>query len=133
MAKQKIKTATEGTLEVTRFINELEHPLKDAIELVRTLILESNPGILEQVKWNAPSFRHKYDFVTFNVRPADKIHLVFHHPFIASIKSPMLEGDYKDRRMVYFKNKAEIEKGRVELQQVIKQWIKLVEAENKPV
>lgn len=126
MAKAKQKTASDGTKEVNDFMEKLEHPLKNEIELVRTIILESDPSILEQVKWNAPSFRNTEDFVTFNVRPVDKIHLVFHHPSIVQIKSDLLEGEYKDRRMLYLGNRAEIDAARTEIQRIIRQSIKLM-------
>ena len=126
MAKAKQKTASDGTKEVNDFMKKLEHPLKNEIELVRTIILESDPSILEQVKWNAPSFRNTEDFVTFNVRPVDKIHLVFHHPSIVQIKSDLLQGEYKDRRMLYLGNRAEIDAARTEIQRIIRQSIKLM-------
>jgi len=129
MAKTKSKNAAEGSKEVNLYMQALEHPLKKEIEFVRKIILESNPNILEQVKWNAPSFRHKYDFVTFHVRSLDKVHLIFHHPYIVQINSPLLQGDYKDRRMVYMKNKVEIDTASKELQRIIRQWVELVEAE----
>ena len=129
MAKTKSKNAAEGSKEVNLYMQALEHPLKKEIEFVRKIILESNPNILEQVKWNAPSFRHKYDFVTFHVRSLDKVHLIFHHPYIVQINSPLLQGDYKDRRMVYMKNKVEIDAASKELQRIIRQWVELVEAE----
>ena len=112
--------------EVNEYMQLLEHPLKKEIEMVRTIILESDPNILEQVKWNAPSFRCTQDFVTFNVRPLDKIHLVFHHPSIVQIKSELLDGDYKNRRMMYLENRAEINTSRVELQRIVCQSVKLI-------
>jgi len=126
MAKAKQKTASDGTKEVNDFMKKLEHPLKNEIELVRAIILESDPSILEQVKWNAPSFRNTEDFVTFNVRPVDKIHLVFHHPSIVRIKSDLLEGEYKDRRMLYLGNRAEIDAAKTEIQRIIRQSVKLI-------
>ena len=129
MAKTKSKTASEGTQEVNEYMKTLEHPLKNEIELVRNIILESDPNIIEQVKWNAPSFRYTQDFVTFNARRLDKLHLVFHHPSIVQIHSKLLEGEYKDRRMLYLAYRAEIEAARNELQRIIRQSVKLIVAE----
>ena len=129
MAKAKIKTASEGTQEVNEYMKTLEHPLKNEIELVRKIILDSEPNILEQVKWNAPSFRYTQDFVTFNTRPLDRIHLVFHYPSIVQIHSDLLEGEYKDRRMMYLANRAEIEAARGELQRIVRESVQLIAAE----
>jgi len=41
----------------------------------------------------------------------------------------LLQGDYKDRRMIYLKNQVDIDAACQELQRIIRQWIKLVEAE----
>ncbi|MBK9014156.1 MAG: DUF1801 domain-containing protein [Saprospiraceae bacterium] len=96
MAKSK---KTDETL-VAEYMQNLEHPLKAEIEALRQIIKAANPAISERIKWNAPSYYAKEDFLTFNHRMVDKVHLIFHHAKIAEIDSPILEGDYKDRRMV---------------------------------
>lgn len=57
----------------------LDHPRKEGMERLRTAILNSNDGISEHVKWNAPSFRYAgEDRVTFRLYPSDRAQLVFH-------------------------------------------------------
>jgi hypothetical protein len=41
--------------EVNRFMKRLNHPLKEGVEQLRTVILDSNDRITEHIKWNAPS------------------------------------------------------------------------------
>lgn len=56
-----------------------EHPRKAAISEVRAIILGADPGITEQIKWNAPSFCYGGDDrVTMRLQPRDCLHLVFH-------------------------------------------------------
>ncbi len=50
----------------------------------------------------------KEDLVTFNPRATKHVHLVFHNIAIVNIKDNLLEGDYKDRRMVYMQNTKEV-------------------------
>jgi len=65
--------------EVEQFMSELDHPLKEEIERLRAAILDSNHGITEHVKWNAPSFCYAgEDRVTFRLYPEDRAQLVFH-------------------------------------------------------
>jgi hypothetical protein len=65
--------------EVDRFMSELDHPLKEEVEQLRTAILDSNDQITEHIKWNAPSFRYAgEDRVTFRLYPEDRAQLVFH-------------------------------------------------------
>ena len=65
--------------EVERFVSGLDHPMKEGIERLRMAILDSNDGITEHVKWNAPSFCYGgEDRVTFRLYPVDRAQLVFH-------------------------------------------------------
>ncbi len=113
----KIKKSDEEL--VAEYMQQLEHPLLSDIEALRTIIKNADPAISERIKWNAPSYFAQDDFLTFNLRMLDKVHLIFHHIKIAGINSPLLEGDYKDRRMVYFKNMEEVNKNKGELERVI--------------
>lgn len=89
-------------------MRKLIHPLKNEIEAVRSIIKNSHAKISERVKWNAPSFFYNEDMATIHVKATKHVHLIFHHPAIVKIISPLLEGDYKDRRMTYFQTMEEI-------------------------
>ncbi len=112
---------------VEAYMEKLEHPLKAEIEAVRAIIKNAAPNISERIKWNAPSYYCKEDMVTFHIRPLEHVHLVFHHPAIVKIKSDLLLGDYKDRRMMYFKNRVEIEAHSAELQRILNELIQFIE------
>jgi hypothetical protein len=65
--------------EVDQYMSGLDHPLKDSIQQLRVAVLDSNPGISESVKWNAPNFRYAgQDRVTFRLQPRNKLQLIFH-------------------------------------------------------
>ncbi len=65
--------------EVERFMEGLDHPLKEEIGRLREAILDSNGRITEHIKWKAPSFRYAgEDRVTFRLHPAERSQLVFH-------------------------------------------------------
>ena len=66
--------------------------------------------------------------MTFNLRSFKRVHLVFHHQAITGIASPSLEGDYKDRRMMYFNNMGAVEQHRDELQRIVHAYVELAEA-----
>ena len=107
------------TDEVNVFMTQLDHPLKDEIEAVRAII-KSNKKIAERIKWNAPSFFYTDDLATIHVKAKQHVHLIFHHPAIVKIKSDLLEGDYKDRRMMYFENMDEVKARKKELIESLK-------------
>jgi len=108
----------KNTKSVSEYMAELEHPLKEEINAVRNII-NSNTKIAERIKWNAPSYFYKADLVTFNPRNQNKVHLVFHHIAITKNTSKLLEGDYKDRRMLYFSSMKEILSKEKQLTQII--------------
>ena len=113
--------------KVSEYMDNLQHPLKQEIESVRKIIKASHPGISERIKWNAPSYYFREDMVTFHLRELKKVHLVFHHPAIVKINSPYLEGDYKDRRMMYFKDKSELKDRKKELERIMQELVKFQE------
>jgi hypothetical protein len=113
------------TADVNDFMLQLAHPLKAEIEAVRAII-KANPKIAEQVKWNAPSFFYVEDLATIHVKAKQHVHLIFHHPAIVKIKSALLEGDYKDRRMMYFENMKEVKARKKELARIINELIDLM-------
>lgn len=111
--------------KVDEFLRELSHPLTAEVEAVRSIIKGISKDINEEIKWKAPSFNCKGEYlVTFNLRDISRIHLVFHNPMIAKVKSKLLEGEYKDRRMMYFADIKDIKAKKAELEKIIKKLIK---------
>ncbi len=113
--------------QVTAWLNKLDAKVKPEIDAVRKIIRSSSAKLGERIKWNAPSYYYKEDIVTFGPYRNNKILLVFHHPAVVKIKSALLEGDYKDRRLVYFNNKAEATKNKKELSRIITAIIKTID------
>ena len=61
------------------FFDQLDHPLKPAMDLIRNIILGVDDSITEHIKWNAPSFCHSGDDrITFNLHKSGHILLIFH-------------------------------------------------------
>jgi hypothetical protein len=118
------------TADVNDFMQQLDHPLKAEIELVRAII-KTNRKIAERIKWNAPSFFYIDDLATIHVKARQHVHLIFHHPAIVKLKSKYLEGDYKDRRMMYFSNAKEIRSRKQELARIMNELVTLMESWNK--
>lgn len=93
-AGEKLKkkgSPVSRTDKVDEFLRELKHPLTAEIEAVRSIIKGVDKDIAEEVKWKAPSFNYKGEYlVTFNLRDEKRIHLVFHNPQISKVKSELL-------------------------------------------
>ena len=126
-AKLKKPKPTEEE-QVNEWMSKLDTEMKPAIDAVRKIISSAGPKLNERIKWNAPSYYYKEDIVTFApARSKDKIILVFHHPNIVKIKSTLLEGDYKDRRLVYFNSPSEIRSGKKELERIIDESVRMMD------
>ena len=129
-AGEKLKkkgSPVSRTDKVDAFLRELNHPLTAEIEAVRSIIKGVNKDINEEIKWKAPSFNFKGEYlVTFNLWEEKRIHLVFHNPQISKVKSKLLEGDYKDRRMAYFADMKDVKARKPLLEKALKDLIKLI-------
>ena len=66
------------TATVQSFIDALDHPLKGEIIVLRQLLLNTDPTISEEIKWNAPSFRTSEHFATMHLRAKDSLQLILH-------------------------------------------------------
>lgn len=119
-------SAANHTEQVDRFMEKLDHPFKAEVQMMREIIKEVNNEITEQIKWKAPSFSYKGQYlVTFNLWEKGRIHLVFHNPMISQVRSKLLEGEYDHRRMAYFADRNDIQAKRKALEKALKDLIKL--------
>lgn len=115
------------TEKVTEFIQNLDNPFKDEIELVRKIILNSNSKITEDIKWSAPSFSYKGNIATFNIRSKNFVNLTFHKGSLIDDGSGFLEGDSKEARVARFRDENEIIEKREALESAINRWIDLMD------
>ena len=124
--KKVIKKLTEEE-QVAAYIANLEPQAKADINTVRSIILNANIKLHERIKWNAPSYYYKEDIVTFGPYKTHKLLLVFHHPAIVKVNSELLEGNYKDRRLVHFRDQQAAIKNKVELVRIINELIQFID------
>ncbi len=119
--------------QVTEWIKQRSAAVQEKINIIRKIIMASSSKIKERIKWNAPSYYYKEDIVTFGPYKPNKLLLVFHHPQVVNIPSKLLEGTYKDRRLVYFKTKTDAEANKKELSRIIKKIIETIDGKNSTV
>jgi hypothetical protein len=125
--------------QVTAYIQNVEPNFATTIQALRDIILSTDADIAEEIKWNAPTFFYagemlpsppkaykKYIIVT-NFHKG-RILLVFPSGAKINDTSGFLEGDYKDgRRLHYFKDLDDVLANKTALQNVVSEWIKLVD------
>ena len=134
MAKPKLS----NTELVSSYIEKLEEPTKEIVEVLRQIILSTDPEIAEEIKWNAPSFYYSGDIKPFDPKEYrrhiivmnlhKRIMLVFPSGAKIDNTSGMLTGDYKDgRRLVEVKTMGDVKSITPALQAAIKDWLSKIE------
>lgn len=127
MAKKSPAPKLSDAEQVTQWMQTTTYPLKDEIEVLREVIKKADKKISERIKWNAPSYYYKEDIVTFGPDRKGRLLLVFHHPSVVEIKSDLLEGDYKDRRLVYFNDAKDVQTKKKELAGIVKAIVQAID------
>ncbi len=124
---------------VTEHIKKLEPAVGKIVEAIRQIILSIDKEIGERIKWNNPSCyytgemkafdpkEYKREIVVFNLHKG-RIMLVFPSGAKVNDISGLLQGDYNDgRRLINFKDMADVKAKEKALRKVIKDWLKLVD------
>jgi predicted ATPase len=112
--------------DVDAWFAERQHPLEDAMQLARRLILDADSRVTESVKWKAPTYSFNGNIVSFN--PSKKlVSLLFHRGAAIPGDFPRLVGDGRLVRTMRFADVGEVEQAADELQAVIRAWCALHE------
>ncbi len=130
----EISSGTGSTqITVERLLATLDHPRKAEILSLRRLILNVDPAVTENVKWNAPNFRTSEDFATFHLRTQDSARLILHlgakkradSGIRASLSDPdnLLTWLAPDRAAARFRTQEEIAAHHAGFTAVLRQWI----------
>src|SRR5258707_10451991 len=115
------KTADNGSGKlsepgkVDEFMKKLKHPMKDVVEALRQIIVNTDKQIGEEIFWNGPTFfytgkmklfnpkEYKRFIAGINLFKKDCIRLIFLTGAKLNDTSGLLEGDYADgRRLALF-------------------------------
>ena len=107
--------------DVDDWFTERAHPLENAMQRVRRLILDADPRVTESIKWKTPTFSYNGNIASFN--PAKNlVSLLFHRGAEIPGSFPRLEGDGRLARVMRFADVDEVERAAEELQAVIRAW-----------
>lgn len=120
--------------EVTKFLDELNHPFRSEIELLRHIIINSINGLTENLKWNGPNYWYgDTDRITMRIHPPkQQVQLIFHRGAkkqeqpkekLIRANSKLLTWKENDRVIATFKNSFDIENGKTDLTAIVNEWI----------
>jgi hypothetical protein len=107
--------------EVDAWFEEYEHPAKDAMLLVRELIL-ADDRMGESIKWKSPTFVFRGNMASFNPRTKSHVSLMFHTGASIPGHHPRLQGGGDTARYMTFADRAEVEEAADEIRDVVSAW-----------
>ena len=113
--------------EVTAFFRTLEHPLKDAMERVRMIMLESDARVTEAIKWKSPTFMYEGNIASIEPRSKKHVSVLFHQGAALPGKHPRLEGGGETVRYMRFADLDDVEKHRSDIERAVRAWCTLKE------
>jgi hypothetical protein len=118
----------------------MRHPLKNVVEALRQVILNTDPEIGEEIKWNAPTCfysgemrpsdpkEYKRYLIVFNLFKQNSIPLVFPNGAKINDTSRLLEGTYADGwRLALCYSREDVNSKKETMQRVIKEWLRLLD------
>ncbi len=131
---QKKWMTTRLNPDVCSLIKGIGHPLHAEIAALRKIILDADPEITENIKWNSPNyaFRHQ-DRITMRLQPAKHLQLIFHRgakvskqPSGRLIEDPtkLLAWKENDRAVATFVDMGEIAGSASSLTDIIRRWVR---------
>lgn len=119
--------------EVTSFLYLQNHPLRPLIDAVRSFIVNAEPTLSENIKWNGPNFSYEgQDRITVKINPPKQIQLIFHRgaKVLEQPKDKLLSEDFSlltwkenDRAIATIKNEEELLENSEKWKSIITQWI----------
>jgi hypothetical protein len=108
--------------EVSAWLAQLEHPLKDVIDAVRTVFLEADERLTETIKWKSPTFMYEGNLASIDPKAKRHVAVLFHRGAEIPGEHPLLEGEGKAARYARFPDMASVETGRDQLTAIVRAW-----------
>jgi uncharacterized protein YdeI (YjbR/CyaY-like superfamily) len=116
-----------NTKKTDEFMAKLEHPLKAEMEALRSILMNANPKLEEDIKWGGPSFFYKEDLATFNPRIKNYVALIFHKGELLNVKSDFLEAATKGKVYAKFYSMEQVTAQKALIGKMVNSWIELMD------
>ena len=111
--------------EVEQWLEDFEHPLKDAIMRVREIVLGCDERVGECIKWKSPTFTYRGNIASINPKSKKKASLMFHRGAEIPGNHPRLVGGGGTVKYMYFADTAEVEAQGSAIESVIRTWCEM--------
>ena len=117
---------------IDSYLETLQHGRKAEVETLRALILNAVPGLVERIKWNAPSFGPgNDDRITMRLHPGDRVQLILHRGAKAGaddlfrFEDPdkLITWAAPDRGVITFADAADLAQKSEALVPILRRWV----------
>ena len=111
--------------EVDAWLSRYDNPMRDVVQRMRHILLQSDERLSECIKWQTPTFVYKGFIVSFYPKPMSVATLIFHAGRAIPGSFPHLEPAGNDGLALRVVSIAEAEERRDELERIVAAWIAL--------
>ena len=101
------------------------NPMRDVVERVRQILLQSDERLTECIKWQTPTFVYKGYLASFYPKSESMTTLVFHAGRSIPGTYPHLEAAGKEGLAMHVVSIAEAEDRGDELERIVAAWIQM--------
>ena len=108
--------------EVSAWLDELDHPLIDVIQAVRTVILEADDRMSETIKWKSPTFMFEGNLASIDPKAKKHVSVLFHRGAEIPGEHAGLEGGGKLARYIRYPDLESVAAGRAGLESIVRAW-----------
>ena len=114
------------------YLATLDPIVRADVDALRALVRDGDPGLTEEIKWNAPSFAHKgQDRVTLGLNPRGGYRIVLHRGakpldaggFVFADEARLAKWPAPDRGVITLKDQAEIDAKGAAITALIARWV----------
>lgn len=121
---------------VDEFMHAMNEKQKEQVVLLRAIITDAHPDVIEHIKWNSPSYVFGgNDRITFSVRPGHHVAIVLHMGAarpenkkgkpVMSDSSGLIDWKSDTRGVISFADMNDIKAKRRQFATIVDRWLKI--------
>jgi hypothetical protein len=133
-SRRSAKPPASNDSALAAWLRSCNHPRRKVLDALRAIVRRAAPALVEEVKWNAPSFRLPggEHCITCNVGARDRVRLVFHRgarakdgtrPKQRIDDGGLCEWPAPDRAVATFRSLEDVEASAGALVKFVRAWV----------